>query len=129
MTRGKGEEMKSTSNRQRGVGVVGMILIAAAVIFVAVLGMKLVPPYIRNAQINQIFRTIVGDPSMQNATIREIKESFNKRANIEYITDMTGDDIEISKEGNSISLNASYEVKVPVVGNVSLLLEFNPSSD
>lgn len=121
--------MMTTASRQQGVGLVGMILIAAAVIIVAILGMKLVPPYIRNAQINQIFKTIVGDPAMQNATIRDIKESFNKRANIEYITDMTADDIEVGKQGNAISLSASYEVKVPVAGNLSLLLEFNPSSD
>lgn len=106
-----------------------MIMIAAAVIFVAVLGIKLVPPYIRYAQITQMFKTIAGDPAMQGASIKEIKDSYSKRANIEYISDLTAEDIEIGKDGSSISLSASYEVRVPVAGNLSLLLEFNPSSD
>jgi len=120
--------MKTTAGRQRGISMFGFILIAAGVIFVAILGMKLVPAYVHNAQIQQIFKTIAADPAMQDAPIRDIKDSYYKRASINYITDITSDDIEISKSNGRLTLSASYSVKIPVSGNVSLLLEFNPSS-
>ena len=120
--------MRATAYRQRGISFPGMIMVAAALIFVAITGMKLVPAYIHNAQIAQIFKTVANDPEMQNATIREIKESYSKRANIEYITDITAEDIEISKEDGGLTLSADYSVKIPLVGNITLLLEFNPSS-
>jgi hypothetical protein len=120
--------MKAFADRQRGIGFVGFIMIAAGVIFVAILGMKLVPPYIHSAQITQIFKTIAGDPAMQSATIKEIKESFSKRASVNYITDISAEDIEISKGDGKLSLSTSYSVKIPVAGNITLVLEFNPSS-
>lgn len=120
--------MKASRCKQRGIGFAGFIMIAAGFIFVAILGMKLVPPYIHNAQIAQIFKEIARDPAMQAAPISEIKLSYTKRASINYITDITTEDIEISKGDGQLSLSASYSVKIPVAGNVTLLLEFNPSS-
>ncbi len=120
--------MKTTAGRQRGISFFGFIWIAAGVIFVAILGMKLVPAYIHNAQIAQIFKTMAADPAMHDASISEIKFSYSKRANVDYITDITADDIVISKDDGRLSLSASYAVKIPVVANITLLLEFNPSS-
>ncbi len=121
-------EMKATADRQRGITYTGFILIAAGIIFAAVIGMKLVPAYIHSAQIAQIFKTIASDPSMQGASIKDIKDSYTKRANINYITDITAEDIEISKGDGRLFLSTSYSVKIPVAGNITLLLEFNPSS-
>ncbi len=120
--------MKAWSHKQRGIGFVGFIGIAAALIFVAILGMKMVPPYIKNAQIAQIFRTIVGDPAMQSASIYEIRQAYAKRADMNYITDPTAEDISIETEDGRLKLSASYSVKIPLVANITLLLEFNPSS-
>jgi hypothetical protein len=120
--------MKALANRQLGISFVGLILIAAGLMFLAILGLKMVPPYMHSAQIAQILKTIANDPAMRGATIKDIKESYSKRANINYITDITAEDIDIVQGDGSLSLSASYEVKIPIAGNVTLLLEFNPSS-
>lgn len=120
--------MRAMVGKQRGMGMMGFIMIAAGIIFVAVLGMKIVPPYVHSVQIAQILRTIASDPAMQGASIKEIRDSYDKRANLNYITDVTAEDIEIEMEDGRIRLSASYTVKVPLVANVTLLLEFNPRS-
>ena len=120
--------MKATVFKQQGIGFVGFILSAAGLIFVAILGMKLVPPYIHSAQIAQIFRTMASDPAMQGASISEIKSSYDKRANIDYITDITSEDIDINKDNGRLKISASYSVKIPVAANITLLLDFNPSN-
>jgi len=98
------------------------------VVFAAIAGMKLVPPYLHSAQIAEILKQVASDPEMRNASISDIKNSYAKRASINYITDITAEDLEIDKVNGQLSLSASYSVKVPVAGNVTLLLEFNPSS-
>lgn len=120
--------MEIKTDSQYGIGTVGFISIAVGIVLLAILGMKVVPPYVHNAQIAQIFKTIATDPAMANAPVREIKESYDKRANINYITDITSEDIEISKEGGQLTLSSNYSVKIPLVGNITLVLEFNPSS-
>jgi hypothetical protein len=121
--------MKTFASRQRGISFIGLILSATGLILVAVLGMKLVPAYIHSAQVAQIFKTIASDPGMRGASIKDIKASYSKRADINYITDIKEDDIDITKEEDGrLTISASYTVKIPIVGNITLLLDFNPSS-
>jgi hypothetical protein len=120
--------MSMGKNKQRGIGTMGLILVIAGILFSAILAMKLIPAYMHNAQIERIFKTVVNDPEMQSATVKDVRASYAKRASMDYITDITADDIEVSKEGGQLSLSASYVVKIPVAGNISLVLEFNPSS-
>jgi hypothetical protein len=124
----KGVKMKTLARKQRGVGFVGMIFVAVGIILAAVLGMKLVPSYIHNAQLAQIFKTIANDPDMRDASIMQVKSAFNKRAEVNNILDISGEDIEITKTNGKLSLSASYSVKIPLVANATLVLEFNPSS-
>lgn len=121
--------MRTFRNKQLGITFSGFIMAAFALIIVAILGMKLVPAYIHSTQISSIFKAVATDPAMQSASIKEIKDSYSKRAYINAITDLSPDDIEIVKEGATLSLSANYAVKIPLVANITLLLEFNPSSD
>jgi len=84
--------------------------------------------YIQNAQINTVFAEIVRDPNMEKASPREIRNSFDRRASIDAITSIKSDDIEIASGDGQLELSANYSVKVPLFGNASILLEFNPSS-
>lgn len=120
--------MNTSRNKQLGISFSGFIMLALVLIFVAILGMKLVPAYVHSTQISSIFQAVASDPAMQGASIKEIKESYGKRAYINAISDISADDIEVVKEGTTLSLSANYAVKIPLVANITLLLEFNPSS-
>lgn len=118
--------MNICANKQQGVGFVGIILIIAGLLFVAILAMKLVPSYLHNMQIERIFKVIVTDPEMQNATVKDIRASYSKRAMMDNITEVAADDVEVGKDGGHISLSANYTVKIPVAGNLSLMADFTP---
>lgn len=120
--------MKKMAGSQRGISFIGLIMAATGIILIAILGLKVVPPYIHSFQIAQILKTISSDPAMQNASIKEIRESYTKRAGINYITDISADELEIAKDGAYLTLSVSYSVRIPLVANITLLLEFNPSS-
>ena len=97
-------------------------------IFAAIFTMKLVPAYVEYAQINKIFKSIAHDPELQGGTIKNVRESYSKRAMIDNVSVLAADDIEIAKGASGISLSASYQVKIPLVANISLLLDFTSSS-
>ena len=120
--------IKTIANRQRGVSLFGLLIWSAILILAAIGGMKIIPAYIQDAEIKSILSTIVNDPEMQGAQSKDIRESFSKRAMMNNINVVTANDIEIVKDARGLSLSISYQVKIPLVGNASLLLEFNPSS-
>lgn len=119
---------KTQPFKQYGLTLSGFIFGAFILVLVGITGLKMIPAYMQSATIKNLFVTIANDPEMQGASLRDIKMSYSKRASIEDIRAITADDIEISKDGGQLTLNASYNVKIPLVANVSLYLEFNPSS-
>lgn len=113
---------------QRGLSFFGFLFGAVILVLVSITGLKLIPAYMQYEQIKNLFITIANDPEMQNANVRDIKMSFSKRATIDDITAIGPDDIEIVKADGRLVLSASYSVKVPLVANVSLFMDFKPSS-
>jgi hypothetical protein len=114
--------------QQRGMSFGGFVFGAFLLVLFGITGIKLIPAYMQAAQIKNIFVTIVHDPDMQKATPHDIQASFDKGASINNITAIKASDIDISSDGGMPVLSASYAVKVPLVGNLSLYMEFNPSS-
>ena len=115
--------------KQRGVSLSGLLLWSIVLIFVAILGMKLVPVYREYAAIKTTLVSMANDPVLQNGTKAEIRRSFNKRAQIDDISVVNGGDIEINKESGAAVLNIIYSVKTPLFANISLYFDFNVSSE
>ena len=118
----------SMPTQQRGLTISGFIMVAFLFVIISITLLKLIPAYIQDAQINSIFKDIAHDPDMQKATTHDIQVSFDKRASINAITAIRADDIDISTDGGRPELSAHYFVKIPLFANISLDLEFNPSS-
>ncbi len=115
--------------QQQGATVVGMIMIAAAIVFVAIMGLKLIPAYIEYATIQNHLRDLARAPDTRNASPSEIMAAFNRRAQIDDITSVNGRDLDIIREGGDVILSAAYETRIKMVGNISACIEFEPSSD
>lgn len=116
------------AKQQRGLSMTGFLVGAIVLIFAAVIGMKLIPAYIQDGEIKEVFNAVAHDPEMQKATIREIQIAYAKRAGVADINAIKLEDVDIAKDETGLALSASYQVKIPLVANISLLLDFNPSS-
>ena len=114
--------------RQQGVTFVGMIFIAALIIFGAIIALKLVPAYIEYATVVQHLREIARSPEARGASPREIQMLFSKRAQIDNIKAITANDIDVSREGDAALLTASYETKVRLFGYLNACIDFEPRS-
>ena len=115
-------------NRQRGVSLSGLLMVCAVLIFVALLGFKLFTPYTEYFAIQKVFKTLSQKPEVKNGGTREFIQGWAAYAQIERISAISGDEIEITREGTNVYVSASYTVKVPLFKNFSLLIDFNPTS-
>ena len=120
--------MKTMANKQRGVSLEGTLVVIVLLIVVGVGAMKVLPSYMENGTIKTILDTIAHDPEMQGASVKDIRLSFAKRAMMNNINVVSANDIEVSKDAGGLSLSISYSVKIPLVSNASLLLEFDTSN-
>ena len=114
---------------QKGVTFVGMIMIAAMIIFVVIIGIRLIPAYIEYATIVNHLREIARSSDARGASVRDIQTMFGKRAQIDDIKSVDARDVEVEKEGESVILRAVYSTKVSLMGNVSACIDFQASSE
>jgi hypothetical protein len=113
---------------QRGVTFVGMVFIAGLIVFAAIIGLKLIPAYIEYATVVNHLREIARSPDARGASSKEIQTMFKKRAQIDAIDVVKGDDIEVEKEGEQVVLRANYSTKIKLFGNLNACIDFAPSS-
>ena len=120
--------MNLAIRRQRGVGLMGVILGGGLFFFVALLGMKLFPDVMAYFTVIKNVKATAHDPGMSGASVSQIRSAFLKRIQVEGGSPVTAEDIEVTKEGNEIVMSFAYAKKIPLFGNVSLVIDFEGSS-
>jgi hypothetical protein len=113
---------------QRGMGFFGVLVMLTAIVFVAIVGMKVAPAYIEYFSIKKAVTGMVESGELRNATVADVRKAFDRRAIIDEISSIQGSDLEITKEGSEIVLGFAYEKRIPLFYNISLLIDFQGSS-
>ena len=117
-------------HQQNGMTFLGMMLMVAGIVFIAIIGMKLVPAYIEYFSVKKAITKIASDPGFDQMSRSDIAASFNRNAVIDNITIIKGSDLEVSKTATGETIvGVDYQTIVPLVGNVSALLDFSVSTD
>lgn len=111
--------------QQNGLSLIGLILVSALVIGVAVVGMKVVPSVIEYYTIIRHIKTIANSGA---ATVAEVRNAYDKQASVDATPSITGADLEVTKEGNQLVISFEYTKKIPIAGNVSIVIDYAGSS-
>jgi hypothetical protein len=105
----------------------GMLLGAGGFIIVALLGLKLAPAYLEYSSVKKAVVGIVQGGEARG-TVNDIRRAFDKRAQVDDVSVISGQDLDISKEGSDVVITFAYPKKIPLFGNVSLYIDFAGSS-
>jgi len=112
--------------RQKGISLVGLIVVLAVLGFILVLALKIVPTYTEYRAIQNAIVTAKNS----GGTIVDMQKSFDANATATYISSISGRDLIFSKNDNGgVEISFAYEKKIPLVGPASLLLEYEGSTD
>jgi hypothetical protein len=114
--------------KQEGVSLSGFLIVCAVLFAAALLAFKIIPPYIEFLDIKKSMDATARDPTLQDASPLQIRNAYLKRADVDNVRVITGNDIEVAKDGGRLVLSTGYEVRVPLVYNISLLMDFKYST-
>jgi Tfp pilus assembly major pilin PilA len=114
--------------KQRGMTMMSWLIVLAVVVFFVLIGIKMVPTYLENYSIREILKNMENDRSVRKMAPMEMKKSFLKRLKINGVYSFEQDAIKIKKEKTGTSFSVDYEVRKPVAGNVSIVMEFSESA-
>jgi hypothetical protein len=115
------------SQRQRGLSLLGLIMILFVLVVVGIFSLKLIPAYIEFYKAQAAVEAIAADRS-KTSSVNEVRKAFDARATIDDITTVKAADLEITKDGADVVIGFSYRKEVPLFGNVGLFVDFVGSS-
>jgi len=119
--------MQISIKKQRGLSGIVIILILIGFILAAIGGLKVTPAYLEYFNVKKAVSGIVQSGEARG-TVADIRRAFDKRAQVDDITVITGGDLEITKEGGEVVISFNYPKKVPLFSNVSLYFDFAGTS-
>ena len=117
--------MNISPKRQQGLSFFGLILVLSFIATFVLLILRIAPIYLDHSKVAGALADIKKTDNIQAKSEYEIRDSLNKRFNINYVYDVTQDDIKITKHGNYLKIAIEYEVVRKIIGNLSVLVEFN----
>ncbi|MFV1969319.1 MAG: DUF4845 domain-containing protein [Pirellulaceae bacterium] len=115
--------------RQRGLSFLGLIVLVGVLGFAAVIGLKLVPIYMDSWKIDGVMESVIKEPDITQQSRQEVIQLMLKRLDINAVdavnyTNYKGV-LTVSKRKNNTSINVNYRIETPLIGNLSLVAEFD----
>ena len=112
---------RRSPRRQRGLSIIGLIFIGLIVVGLLAIGFKTVPAVIEYIAIERAVQKIKNE----GRTVSDIQDSPSAGTRRSTTSRRSVDkDLDITKEGDQIVISYAYQKKIPIIDNVSLVIDF-----
>ena len=107
---------------ERGITLIGLLLWAIVVAFVALMIVRVLPTI---NEYSTIVRAVNKIAKEAPSTVAQAREAFERQKEIEYsISSISGADLVVTKENDKIVIRFAYDKEVPVLEPVYLLIKY-----
>ncbi len=111
-----------TRHAQHGLTLVGFLFVVAVVIIFALVAFRTIPSYIEYYTVKKAVQGALDDSP--DGTAISVKKAFERRIGADYVDSVSWQDLQVQKQGNDIVGTISWEKRLPLFYNISLLLDF-----
>lgn len=104
---------------QAGISFIGLLFVIGVLAALAVLGAQAFPTVVEyQAVLKAVQKASAG------STVPEVRQIFDKAAEIDNISSISGRDLDISKEGDRVVVKFAYNKEIHMFGPAYLLLKY-----
>ena len=127
MTRMKVMEMKI--RKEKGLTLLGFLIVLGVVLFFAYAGMRIVPMYLEYHALGNALSKLEDDPAAKKMTPQKIKQSIQTSLWASYASNnIKNEHIHISKKSGGVNVRVAYEIREPFIGNISIIGSFDKTA-
>ena len=117
-----------TMKAQRGITLIGFIMVLAIVGVFLFVGFKLFPVYAEYYSAVTDMKAACREPDAAKASLDEMRKKLDRRFNISYVDSIdTKKDVKLVVNGETRLLNIKYEVRKPLIYNLDFVAKFDVS--
>jgi len=111
---------------ERGITILGFLFVAAVVVIFALVGFRVMPAYIEYFAVQKALQQALEDAPDGN--IGEVRRGFDRKTSAGYIESVQPRDVQVSRQNNRITASVSWQRVLPMIGNASILLDFDATA-
>jgi hypothetical protein len=112
---------------ESGVSLSGLIVVLIVLGAVALVAIKVVPALFEYRAVKDSI--VKAKAEAGTGSVRDIQQAFDKNAGVNDVDAISGHDLVITRDGGDTEISFSYEKRIPLAGNVSLLFDFAGTTD
>ena len=111
---------------QKGMSLLGWLVVLAIVAFLASTAFKIIPHYLDYYSIEKAIASVETDKAAEVRTVPEFYAYVNKALMINNIRDLKLEDaLDVQLENNEFRAHLKYEKREPLVQNLDLVVNFD----
>ena len=112
---------------QRGMTLIGFVIVLAVIGFAAYIGMKLVPMYSEYYAVKSALKGLKAEPGIANQAPAKIQDLFFRRLYISYSENVKPTNVTLERADGGWVMSVDYEVRKPLIGNLDVVGKFSTS--
>lgn len=109
--------------KHRGMTLIGFLFVLAAALFVAYIGMKLVPIYLNHYSVVSSMKSLAEEPGVANMSEARLRDLLSRKFMTSYVKHVSARDLEVVR-GTGLEIVAEYEVREDLIGNLDAVVSF-----
>jgi Tfp pilus assembly major pilin PilA len=121
--------MRALRKRQQGVTLIGWAIILGLIAFFVLLALRLTPSYMEYFAVKGVMDSLQEESKGAQLTPKEVRDLFDKRADVNAITVVTSKDLVFTNKGGKKVITLDYEARKPIMGNVDAVMTFHREAE
>ena len=109
---------------QRGITLLGFIMILAVAGLFIFVGMKVVPMYMEYWAVKKSLDGLALEPGIANASPERIRNLFFRRLYVNYSENVKAENVKIERAPGGWHMTVKYEVRRPLIANLDVVGNF-----
>ena len=115
--------MHQRLSSQRGISFIGLLILGIVLALLAIVGARVLPTATEFMAIQKAVKKAAADGD----TVPAVRAAFDRTAAVDYISSISGKDLEITKHNDKIVVSFSYSREIALAGPAFLVYRFQES--
>lgn len=111
--------------RQAGMSIWGMLVIAIMVGFYVLCAVKLIPVYTEYLSVKEILTKVAREHQPGTTTTGQMRRRLDNLFNTNQIYGLKPSEVEIYRKGGKTFIDGNYEGRVTIAGQLDIVLRFD----
>lgn len=114
--------------KQKGMTLIGLLLVLVLVAAVALLVVRITPTYLEAWNVYQAFTKIKGDRHLAVQGKSAIRSALQKQLEMNSVYKFKLDDLKMEETKHGYHVKLYYERRIPLVLNIDVVMKFHPKA-